>query len=1188
MVTVTVSNAAELITALNGAVADTVIELNPGNYNNLYIAGKQIPQLTNNSDVTITSKDPNNPATITKMTVVDVKNLTFDNINFDYSANSGTSVSNRAFVVQTSDNVTFQNSVFDGDLATGGTFYENGYGTGIALGIHNTDNVNVLNNTFYTFHKGVVIENGNNIKVANNDISGMSSDGINFSGVNNAVMEGNHLHDFLSHINTTAHKDMIQVFANKNGSPSSNVTIKDNILNSGTGDYTHSILIKTENGSYHQDFVIQDNLLHTSFTHGITLNYIKGVVVQNNTILHNPDASVEPTQQYVPKIHILDQTQNVVVSDNITHAVTGNNWSGSGNLIVQNTNPNQPNYYGDLFVNALVGGTATIDDLAPLPGGIIEQTGVGADLSQNGTAQTLAPNTGPAALLLSNEGTELDKGKVDFDISQITDSGTPVNSSGVKVNWDFGDGTSGSGLSASHQYTKAGTYTAKATITLADGTKFIETKALNVKTPVIIATDLQNGPADQSDLVNAVSTKGSVSYVQDQGSRVAKLGDNGAITYARTPELFDNSAYTLLADFRKDNASDDGKIISFTHSFVVQVKSNMISVSVTTDKGTQWIHTSADVANTNWHKLALTFSGTGGTAELYLDGNNIGTISGLKGATQVGNKLHDFHIGSHTGGSFDGLIDNVNFLAGDLSASEIKSLHSGQTTVAEILGTATSSNSGSTPTTTNTQQTQAPVETETTNAPVSEPATPTTNQQQSSQQTDQQTATPAPSTDTGANGSGATLIASDFEGGFKDQSATANKVINKGAQIISDNGSKVVKLTSQSLVTYQDTPDLFGNKSYTVMADFRKDNASDDGKLITFVGSFVIQVKKDMLSVSVTTDKGTKWIHTSADVNDTKDHKIALTFDSGSGRAELFLDGQSVGAITGLKGATQVGNKSHDFHIGSPWGGSFDGLVDNVTFITTDLSAAEIKSLHSGTASTSNGGNTGTTSTPVADPAPQVTDTGSSPDTGAVVTNTGASFSYMLNAKKTKIVLDKAAQEGIIDQAYLSGDTASSFNIKVIDTMSTAPIFNNSLGVYEFDKNGNIVDVRVIDKDAQTGGNFQVTGVEKGHNLGFFIIQDGYNRLDNSVLNASDLSLVVKSGNIHLKQGNTVFREKVWVSHDKNLNVDNHQHVASMDNPTNNGAIIGFEDQYKGDRANDLSDVVFEVTAVGADELSFA
>ena len=1376
MATIKVSNVSQLMTALNNAKGVTTIELARGNYDNLYISGNKIPELSNNSMVTITSQDAKNPATISSMILIGAKNVTFDGIDFDYSAASGDNVANRAYMLLSSDNITMKNSTFDGDLARGVNSVTDGYGSGIAIGAKDTNNLTVVNNTFTDFHKAVVVERGINANVSNNDISGIASDGINMSSVTNGKILNNHLHDFRSHANTAAHKDMIQIWSKGGENASKNIDIKGNILNSAAGTYTHGIMLKSENGKLHQDFVIENNLIYNAFTHGITLNHIRGASVQNNTVLHNLDSAPDSSGLYIPRIHVGAQMQNTVLKDNVAHAITGTKWSGAGNLIVQNTNPKAANYYGDLFVNALAGKNATTKDLAVLPGSIIDTTNAGVIFSQpEGNKGT---TTGPTALLRSTEGSELQKGTVDFDVSKITDGGKPVDTSGARVTWDFGDGYKGSGLTDSHHYKHAGTYTAAATITLKDGTKIVSSKTLNVDTPIILAADFEKGAGDQSDLVNAVRTSGSVQFVTDQGSKVAKLGSNGAITYARSSELYDNTAYTVMADFRKDHANDQGKLISFANSFTIQIKDNMISVSVTTDKGIKWIHTNANVDNTAWHKLALTFSGSKGTADLYLDGKAIGTVGGLKGATQVGLKNHDLHVGSNNGGSFDGLVDNVAFLTGDLSAADVRAIHSGSTTIDKLLGSdlnttgTTVVTPTSKPTVTTTETTKPTVTTKTdtkisttdttaisvdfergygdlsssvnahtarsaniitdqgskvvrlsdksvvtykdspdlfgnkaytvmadfrkdqksddgklitfadsfvlqvknnmlsvsvttnkgtkwihTNANVDDTSwhkvaltfdsgggkaslyldgkligaisglkgatqvgnksqdfhvgspwggsfdglvdnvaflttdlsaseiraihsgtgtvptvvTPTTTVTPTTKPT-----VPTVKVDTKVTTTDKTaVISSDYERGYADQTASVNAHTAKAANIVSDRGSKVVKLGDKSVVTYKDSPDMFGNKAYTVMADFRKDQKSDDGKLITFADSFVLQVKNNMLSVSVTTNKGTKWIHTNANVDDTSWHKVALTFDSGGGKASLYLDGKLIGAISGLKGATQVGNKSQDFHVGSPWGGSFDGLVDNVAFLTTDLSASEIRAIHSGT---------GTIPTTV------TTTTGGKPIKPATTeTNIdlGGTFSYTMTAKNTKVALDKAAKEGIIDQAYLSGATASAFDVKVISTKSTAHI-NNALGVYEVTSKGQIVDVRILDKDAQSGGNFKVTGVDKGNDLGFFIIQDGYGRLDNSVLNSNSLSLVVKSGDVYLKKGSLVYKDKVFVSHDKRLNVDNHEHVTSMDNPNNTGAIITFEDQYKGGRENDMTDVVFEVTAVGADELSFA
>ena len=88
---------------------------------------------------------------------------------------------------------------------------------------------------------------------------------------------------------------------------------------------------------------------------------------------------------------------------------------------------------------------------------------------------------------------------VDFDVTKITDGGKPVDTTGAKVVWDFGDGSKGSGLTDTHHYKHAGSYTAKATITLSDGTTIVSTKKLSVATPIILAADFEKGPGEDEE-----------------------------------------------------------------------------------------------------------------------------------------------------------------------------------------------------------------------------------------------------------------------------------------------------------------------------------------------------------------------------------------------------------------------------------------------------------------------------------------------------------------------------------------------------------------------------------------------------------------------------------------------------------------------------------------------------------------
>ena len=172
---------------------------------------------------------------------------------------------------------------------------------------------------------------------------------------------------------------------------------------------------------------------------------------------------------------------------------------------------------------------------------------------------------------------------------------------------------------------------------------------------------------------------------------------------------------------------------------------------------------------------------------------------------------------------------------------------------------------------------------------------------------------------------------------------------------------------------------------------------------------------------------------------------------------------------------------------------------------------------------------------------------------------------------------------GVINAPYLHGDTASSFTLTPFGMMARAD-FKNSLGVYEYDAQGNIDDVRLIAADASAmSGPITINGVDAGKGLGFFIIQNGYNRLDSSVLNSSDLSLVVGKHGIKLADdGNVLRKVKVFISHDPSLNPDGMEHTISGSDPNGgDGILLAFEDQMRNtpNADEDFQDVVFHIEA---------
>jgi len=403
MISVTVSNQAELLSAINAAVGDTTIVLKPANYGDLFLDGAIVPVLNSNAHLTLTSADANNPAVVSGLDVLNAKNLAFDGLEFDYVSLPKADVGHRPFTISDSNGVDVINSTFNGDLAHSTSITTDGFGTGLALSINRVDNLAVTNNVFVDFHKAVVVQDSKHVEVTRNDISKMASDGINFKSVQHLLIEENHIHDFAAHPSTGAHKDMIQFWTNNSIFPTTDVVIRKNILDSGKGVYSHTILAGNNLGPEYdfQRFLIEDNFIHNAFTHGVSIFGIDGLTIRNNTIIQNPDSAPDGAKMYIPKIHVDPAATNVVVENNIVAGIAAKNAIVSNNLLVQNINPNGANYYGDIFENGLMASDGSLQDFAAVQGGIIEKMQVGADLTQlsNVTIRSLpmVPSSPPPA-----------------------------------------------------------------------------------------------------------------------------------------------------------------------------------------------------------------------------------------------------------------------------------------------------------------------------------------------------------------------------------------------------------------------------------------------------------------------------------------------------------------------------------------------------------------------------------------------------------------------------------------------------------------------------------------------------------------------------------------------------------------------------------------------------------------------
>ncbi|WP_206244917.1 Calx-beta domain-containing protein [Novosphingobium terrae] len=197
--------------------------------------------------------------------------------------------------------------------------------------------------------------------------------------------------------------------------------------------------------------------------------------------------------------------------------------------------------------------------------------------------------------------------------------------------------------------------------------------------------------------------------------------------------------------------------------------------------------------------------------------------------------------------------------------------------------------------------------------------------------------------------------------------------------------------------------------------------------------------------------------------------------------------------------------------------------------------------------------------------------------------DTVVTFHAYLAALTENTAVSSSAINGITNQAYLSGDTSTAFTVNV-EAMSGAA-YHNTVGVYEVDTaTGQISDVRIIAADAKNAASaISVTGVEAGHQLGFFLVQDGASTLG-SALSSTNLSIVSQNGHLALaNNGTAISGATTFFSTSAAANVDGMQHVLSGVASDGSGTIrIGFEDLLRsGSQSDDdFQDVVLHVTAV--------
>lgn len=673
-----VSNAEELYAALEQSSGGETILLAEGDYGKLSLNAEGYEAFAKfSSEVTIKSANPNAPADFSGAFLKSVENLTFENVVFDYEADPGAALYLQQVRVEYSSNVTFNDVTFDGDLSTGISDIDDGYGTGIALGIVHSNDVTLENSEFYNYWRAAAFSHTDDLTLRGNDLHSMRSDGFVLQGVERVLIEGNHIHDFDLAEGSDDHADFIQFFTVNTTEATRDIIIRDNILDIGDGDQTQSIFLGNEavgrgagEDLFYQNVTIENNVIRNAHLHGITVDDVNGLTVSNNTLLFNEKSGNEHASE--PRINISGSSKDVVISNNVTHGTTEQEgWEITNNLIIQRESPNLPNYYGDLFVNALVDVGDDLTTIQAVPGGLIETRGLGSSLN-------LLDKT-PDELVATIQPLDTDNTfSFEFDAGLSRDEDGFLGENEAEFKWDFGDGTTATGRFVDHVYDAPGDYAVTLTVTHSDGRVDQTTSRAVIEEPQLLHLDFVNG-----DVINTSTyTSGAAARLHGAeilgtpGEEAIRLKTDTSLSLSRddVPQIFNLDEFSISFKVEAEEGRDSaGEFFRIHGSMIVDIDENgRVNYIVNNSDGEVFeIESNAtNILDGNWHDVTITFDGPNGVAEIFVDGAKVGE-GAVEGQT-VPRGSHGLNIGSPFGhDGFSGLVDDFEIRSDVLTKEDI-------------------------------------------------------------------------------------------------------------------------------------------------------------------------------------------------------------------------------------------------------------------------------------------------------------------------------------------------------------------------------------------------------------------------------------------------------------------------------------------------------------------------------------
>lgn len=626
---VSVDGPDDLSRALRKADPGDVLLLAPGTYGAVTIKDRQG---ASGRPITLRSADPKDPAQFGALTLVDSAYITLDSLLFDYVYSPGDNAKLRPYRVIKSQHIAILNSVFDGDRPSDKGPTDAPYGTAFGLSVQGSSHIEIRGNEIRDFYRGSVIAQTAALVVADNNMHDIRMDGMNFAQVEQVLIENNHLHDFNRSLDSRDHADMIQFWTNQTDTPSKDIVIRGNILNSGKGYYTQSIFMRNDlvdrglagKEMYYKDMVIEENVIINAHLHGITVGETDGLTIANNTLIHNArsDGRKDDISLWTPQIRVSQASENVRIVRNVAPTVVGysgqRDWVMESNFLVQDRNPRRPNYYDSVFVAAIAGNPQQLESFAYLPGGPLDGAGLGASrLAHLKKSNVLRP-------MLRALPDPVYRNRFTFD-ARPTLRTTSTPEEDLRFSWALESGQIRNGAEISHTFADPGQYKVGLTVTQPDGSE-VKTETL-VTIPPVEVLRFDSASGEFTTWKNGIPELAS-GVAQSNGPAV--IGQGRAVQEVHRDDIapfFEARDFDLQFRIRSAEGFDTGGEILRVHGTLLVNSSSRgileVELMTSTADRLRLRARRNNVLDGAWHDIRLVYSASRGLMTIFIDGAEV-------------------------------------------------------------------------------------------------------------------------------------------------------------------------------------------------------------------------------------------------------------------------------------------------------------------------------------------------------------------------------------------------------------------------------------------------------------------------------------------------------------------------------------------------------------------------------------